>query len=423
MPKRKRADNAGEGSLPNGKAQRLEPDPQGDDIHVRLVTGSYERILHGIHARIPKHLLKGDASELPKPPATFADSFLFNAHASSIRALALSPPSAPGPNQKRILATGGADARINLYHLSTRAPRPSKSAPAAAAGVPHPADARVGNRSLGALHAHDAAVTALRFPSRGKLVSACAANAVGVTSTRTWSTLAVLRAPVPRQPGRPAGDTSTRASLPQGVNALAVHPSRRLMLSVGRAERCMRLWNLTTGRRAGVLSFEGRVLRAVREGPGRWSGEGRTVAWSDDGERFVIGWEAGAVVFSLKVGLRRDARFGSSLTVGRRVARRWGAQCRGQRRRFTICSLSRGACWRFRPRTGGSSSLTPMLPRRKKTRSRFPHSRSLAKFRSMVPRLGSRSSPYCLCLIKKTEPRPVYLSPRAAATAWFAFGR
>ena len=197
MPKRKRGDNAGEASIPIGKAQRLDPIHHGDDIHVRLVTGSYERILHGIHARIPKDLLKGDISKTPKPPATFTDSFLFNAHASAIRALALSPTSAPGPNQKRILATGGTDARINLYHLSTRAPRPGTPP----TGIPHPAHAPAGNRSLGALHAHDASVTALQFPTRGKLVSACAANAIGVTSTRTWSTLAVLRAPCPSSRG------------------------------------------------------------------------------------------------------------------------------------------------------------------------------------------------------------------------------
>jgi protein MAK11 len=293
MPKRKRGTIAGEAALPNGKVLRLDPTADDDgDINVRLITGSYERILHGINVRIPKELLKRDT---PDPPATFTDSFLFNAHASAIRALALSPPSAPGPAQKRILATGGTDARINLYNLSTHAPRPSLKS----LSLTPDASSSNGssNKSLGALHAHDASVTALHFPTRGKLVSACAANALAVTSTRTWATLAVLRAPVPRQPNRPAGDTAGRATLPQGVNGLAVHPSRRLMLSVGRAERCLRLWNLTTGRRAGVLEFGREVLGAVGEGVGRWSGEGRSVAWDAEGTRFVVGWGAGAVVY------------------------------------------------------------------------------------------------------------------------------
>jgi protein MAK11 len=281
----------------------LDSNNQDGDIHLRIITGSYERTLHGIHARIPRDLLTEDVSKADKPSVVFTDSFLFNAHASAIRTLALSPPSAAGSRsaQKRILATGGTDARINLYHLSAHAPAAPRAPGKAAKPAGPPEQPSAGNRSLGALHVHDAPVTALHFPSRGKLLSACAANALAVTSARDWSTLAVLRAPVPRQPNRPAGDTSTRASLPQGVNGFAVHPSRRLMLSVGRAERCLRLWNLTTGKKAGVLSFERAVLRAVGEGAGRWSGEGRTVAWNGDGERFVVGWEVGAVVYG-KVG-------------------------------------------------------------------------------------------------------------------------
>lgn len=64
----------------------------------------------------------------------------------------------------------------------------------------------------------------------------------------------------------------------------------------------MRLWNLVTGKKAGVLSFERSVLRDV--GEGRYSsGEGRKVVWgaSDEegGEEFAVGFERGGVVFGM----------------------------------------------------------------------------------------------------------------------------
>ena len=60
----------------------------------------------------------------------------------------------------------------------------------------------------------------------------------------------------------------------------------------------MRLWNLVTGKKAGVLSFERSMLQAV--GEGRWtSGEGRRVAWNSLGEEFVVAFEKGCVVFGM----------------------------------------------------------------------------------------------------------------------------
>jgi len=69
----------------------------------------------------------------------------------------------------------------------------------------------------------------------------------------------------------------------------------------------MRLWNLVTGKKAGVLTFEKRILEAVGEGRYR-GGEGRTVAWRADGEAFVVGFERGAVVFGLDCAIRGVAR-------------------------------------------------------------------------------------------------------------------
>jgi protein MAK11 len=74
------------------------------------------------------------------------------------------------------------------------------------------------------------------------------------------------------------------------------------MLSVSKGEKCMRLWNLVTGKKAGVLTFDRAVLQEV--GEGRYSsGEGRKVVWgaSDEegGEEFAVGFERGGVVFGM----------------------------------------------------------------------------------------------------------------------------
>lgn len=70
------------------------------------------------------------------------------------------------------------------------------------------------------------------------------------------------------------------------------------MLSVGRGEKCMRLWNLVTGRKAGVLNFHRGILEAV--GEGRFgTGEAQRVVWDSEGEEFCVAFERGAVVFGI----------------------------------------------------------------------------------------------------------------------------
>jgi hypothetical protein len=72
----------------------------------------------------------------------------------------------------------------------------------------------------------------------------------------------------------------------------------KLMLTLGKGERCMRLWNLVTGRKAGVLNFTREVLMGVNES--RFSsGEGRRIAWDSPGEEFAVAFEWGAVVFGI----------------------------------------------------------------------------------------------------------------------------
>lgn len=72
----------------------------------------------------------------------------------------------------------------------------------------------------------------------------------------------------------------------------------KLMLSVSRGEKCMRLWNLVTGKKAGVLNFGKDILQSVKEGK-RGTGEGRKIVWDSKGEEFAVAFEWGAVVFGV----------------------------------------------------------------------------------------------------------------------------
>ncbi|KAH9825380.1 WD40 repeat protein [Teratosphaeria destructans] len=267
----------------------------GDLVHVQIVTGSYERVLHGVSASIPRNLLRPQqASGQADTSVTFSDTFLFAAHASSIRCLAISPPTEA---DKRFLATGSSDERINLYSVSTAPPRPNgkKSTPTVPA-VAISENPR--NKSLGSLIHHDRAITRLSFPSKAKLFSSAEDNTIAISRTRDWTVLSSIKAPIPKPQGRPSGDTAGPGEVPAGVNDFAIHPSQKLMLSVGRGEKWLRLWNLMTGKKAGVLNFDRNLLAQVGESKFS-SGEGRRVHWDAEGESYVVGFERGAAVFGL----------------------------------------------------------------------------------------------------------------------------
>ncbi|KAL3418184.1 Protein MAK11 [Phlyctema vagabunda] len=269
---------------------KTKTSPKTAPTSIQIVAGSYDRVLHGVVAAIPA---EGEVE--------FADTFLFNAHASAIRCLALSPPSAviPGQTQKIILASGSTDERINLYHLSAHPPSqttiPAIPSLTSKAVVENPQ-----NRELGSLLHHASSITALHFPMRSKLLSSAEDSTIAVTRTRDWSLLSTIKAPIPKPLGRPSGDTAPPGGTPAGVNDFAVHPSMKLMITVGKGEKSMRLWNLVTGKKAGVLNFGREILSEIGEGR-HGSGEGRKVAWgsTDAGEEFCVGFDRGILVFGM----------------------------------------------------------------------------------------------------------------------------
>ncbi|KAE8144524.1 WD40-repeat-containing domain protein [Aspergillus avenaceus] len=312
MAKRKREDAAKEAQTSNHsskvvKSATNETSSSSTDspaVTLQIITGSYERVLHGFTAAVsPSGLTSGDQKDSsPRPSSVqFVDTFLFEAHASAIRCLALSPlPKADSSEdaQKVILASGATDETIKLYSLSAAPLDVNEQFPS----IPTLAGNKIlenpKNRELGSLLQHSASVSALYFPSRSKLLAASEDNTISVTRTRDFSVVSTIKAPRPKVQGRPSGDTAPPGGSPSGVNDFAVHPSMKLMLSVGKGEKCMRLWNLVTGKKAGVLSFNREILQAVKEG--KWStGEGRKIVWDSKGEEFAVAFEWGAVVFGI----------------------------------------------------------------------------------------------------------------------------
>lgn len=287
---------------PNG-AETTKPSLIDIPITIQIIAGSYDRVLHGVTATIQPSS-STPAPDSP-PSATFVDSFLFDAHNSAVRCLALSPPSAPAPGQGQrvMLATGSTDERVNVYHLSAHPPsaRPSPDAELLSRLAARPIRESARNRELGTLLHHASSVTRLAFPTRGKLLSASEDSTVAVTRTRDWSLLSTIKAPVPRVFGRPSGDTAPLGGTPSGVNDFAVHPSLKVMVSVSKGERCMRLWNLVTGKKAGVLDFGRDVLAEVGEGR-RSTGEGRRVVWGGGetgGDEFAVAFDRDVLVFGM----------------------------------------------------------------------------------------------------------------------------
>lgn len=286
-------------STHESKARLLQLGSKGKKYKptIQIITGSYEKILHGVTATISS---QPDSQSKDDSCVDFADTFLFSAHASAIRCLAISPPtSSVGASQARkaTLASGGSD-QINLYQISTSI---SRSEDAVSCALPLGGTKVVENprnKELGSLQHHNSSISVLHFPTRSKLLSAAEDNTIAVTRTRDWTVLSTIKAPAPKAHGRPSGDTAPYGGTPAGINDFAVHPSLKLMVSVGKGEKCMRLWNLVTGKKAGVLNFERGLLQDI--GEGRWAcGEGRKVEWNSLGEEFAVCFERGAVVFGM----------------------------------------------------------------------------------------------------------------------------
>ncbi|KAE9604579.1 hypothetical protein Lal_00010919 [Lupinus albus] len=181
-----------------------------------LVAGSYERFIWGF--------------TLKSQSLTLIPLFSYPSHLSLIKSVAISGS---------VVASGGADDTIHLYNLSA-------------------------SSSLGSLHHHSATVTSLSFYTPRdllfprNLVSADADGTVCLYDADGFVHLKTLPS-VHRK----------------AVNDLAIHPSGKLALSVGRDE-CLAMVNLVRGRR----SFCCRLDK-----------EASLVKYDSDGDKFFMAME------------------------------------------------------------------------------------------------------------------------------------
>ncbi|KAK0501664.1 WD40-repeat-containing domain protein [Armillaria luteobubalina] len=181
----------------------------------KIVAGSYEKLLYGLEGRV-----SGDDNQLEyhlKP------IFIFPAHVSCIKAVAVSPSGG------KWLATGSSDEIIKVWDLRRK-------------------------KEIGGLMHHEGSITHLSFPSRGHLLSASEDGTLCLFRARDWAVLRSLK-----------GHKGC-------VNCVAVHPSGKVALSVGK-DRTLRMWDLMRGK--GCAST-------------KLGKEGEIVRWSVSGSLFIV---------------------------------------------------------------------------------------------------------------------------------------
>ncbi|KAK3090055.1 hypothetical protein FSP39_008854 [Pinctada imbricata] len=147
-------------------------------------------------------------------------SFTDHTHAGCIKTVAAS--------RKGMLASGGSDETIQLYNLRNR-------------------------RQLGCLDQHSGSVTCIDFYKHTHMFSCSEDGTFCIWKAFTWECLKTLKGH-------------------QGaINHLAIHPSGKLALTVGR-DKTLRTWNLITGRSAYITN-----IKKVAE----------MVFWSPDGQYYL----------------------------------------------------------------------------------------------------------------------------------------
>lgn len=118
----------------------------------------------------------------------------YPAHLSSIRCLALN---------HKYLVSGGSDEHVKIYSLNSR-------------------------KEVGSLMHHQSTITCLAFFQNQHLITACEEGLIALVRQSDWELLKVLKGHVGQ------------------VNSIAVHPSGKILASVGRDGTC-RTWDLQRG--------------------------------------------------------------------------------------------------------------------------------------------------------------------------------
>ncbi|KAI0322778.1 WD40-repeat-containing domain protein [Amylostereum chailletii] len=212
----------------------VDEEPSPLPTSFKVVAGSYEKLLYGFD---------GTYSNTPSSSSSTLEwslnpIFIFPAHVSSVKAVAASPQGG------KWLATGITDEIIKVWDLRRR-------------------------REIGGLLHHEGSITHLVFPSRSHLLSASEDGTLALFRARDWSVLRTLKG----HKGR--------------VNSVAIHPSGKAGLSVGK-DRTLRMWDLMRGK--GSASTKLGV-------------EGELVRWSTDGSLLVVQHQKTIDVYSTELSL------------------------------------------------------------------------------------------------------------------------
>ncbi|CCM02642.1 uncharacterized protein FIBRA_04746 [Fibroporia radiculosa] len=215
--------------------ERVVSSPQAADrpsfpLAFKIVAGSYEKLLYGLEA---SSSVEGLSYKFSLKPV-----FIFPAHLSSVRAIAASPQGG------KWLATGSGDEIIKVWDLRRR-------------------------KEIGGLMQHEGSITHLEFPSRSHLLSASEDGTICLFHARDWAVLRVLKG----HKGR--------------VNSLAVHPSGKVALSVGK-DKTLRMWDLMRGKGSASTKL-GKEAEVVR--------------WSIDGSLFVVLSQSTMDIYSIDMTL------------------------------------------------------------------------------------------------------------------------
>ncbi|KII86061.1 hypothetical protein PLICRDRAFT_44519 [Plicaturopsis crispa FD-325 SS-3] len=234
-------------AVSKGKAKAKETRASDDDYRsplpstFKIIAGSYEKLLYGLEGSVSLSASSDSASSnSAEDSGGYNDGsgggykfhlkpiFIFPAHVSCIKAVAASP------NGGKWLATGSADEIVKVWDLRRRKeigglmhhegpfPLPLLSSPS-------PSSYTYTHQLTQFPRGVVGSITHLTFPTRSHLLSASEDGTLALFRARDWAVLRSLR-----------GHTGR-------VNALAVHPSGKVALSVGR-DRTLRMWDLMRGK-------------------------------------------------------------------------------------------------------------------------------------------------------------------------------
>ncbi|KAG8879570.1 hypothetical protein FRB98_005650 [Tulasnella sp. 332] len=185
----------------------------------KIVAGSYEKLLYGLEGTFTPcdpTTAAGQSSPPTRPTPTLKPIFIFPAHVGCVKAVSASPAGG------KWLATSSTDEIIKVWDLRRK-------------------------KEVGALVHHTGSVTQLTFPSPSHLLSASEDGTLALFSTKDWIALRTFKG----HKGR--------------INCVAVHPSGKVALSVGR-DRTIRMWDFMRGK-ASLSTKIGKEAELVRWAP------------------------------------------------------------------------------------------------------------------------------------------------------------